>query len=70
MKKNIQFSYQIVGQISDSLTSFTNTGDEIKIKKDEIQIQVQNFDNDSIYLWNIKKFYDKLEMFKDMINTY
>lgn len=69
MKKNIQFSYKIVGQMSDSLMSFNKPGDEVKIKKDEIQIQVENFDNDTVLLWSTKKFYDKLEMFKDTINT-
>jgi hypothetical protein len=69
MKKNIHFSYKIVGQMSDSLISFNKPGDEVKIKKDEIQIQVENFENDTVYLWSTKKFYDKLEMFKDTINT-
>jgi hypothetical protein len=55
--------------MTDSLTSFT-AEDSLRIKKDEIQIQVLNFDNDSVLLWTTKKFLDKLEMMKDMINTY
>lgn len=55
--------------MSESLSSFTSE-DNLKIKKDDIQIQVLNFDNDSVLLWNTKKFLDKLEMMKDMINTY
>jgi hypothetical protein len=55
--------------MADSLKSFNKPGDEVKIKKDEIQIQVENFDNDTVYHWSTKKFYDKLEMFKDTINA-
>lgn len=35
-------------------------------EKEEIQIKVENFDNDTVHLWSIKKFYDKLEMIKDV----
>lgn len=42
----------------------------MKTKKDEIQIQVLNFDNDSVLIWSTKKFFDKLEMMKDVINSY
>lgn len=38
MKKNISFSYQLVGTMSDNITSFSGNDDVLKIKKDEIQI--------------------------------
>lgn len=69
MKKNISFSYQLVGSMSDSIASLTSGDDSLAIKRDEIQIQVLNFETDNVYVWSTKKFYDKLEMMKDMINT-
>lgn len=68
MKKNISFSYQLVTSISDSLALLNEN--DLKTKKDEIQIQVLNFDNDSVLIWSTKKFFDKLEMMKDVINSY
>jgi hypothetical protein len=55
--------------MSYSILQFKKPGDEVKFKKDEIQIQVENFDNDTVHIWSTKKFYDKLEMFKDTIVT-
>lgn len=69
LKKNIRFSYQLVGVIPDSF-SMSSSMDEIKVSKEEVQIKVENFDSDTIHLWSVKKFYDKLEMIKDMINTF
>lgn len=70
MKKETHFSYQLVGTMSDTLSMINQSEDSLKIKKDEIQIKVLNFDTDTVYVWSTKKFYDKLEMMKDMINTY
>lgn len=38
------------------------------MKRDEIQIQVLNFETDNVYIWSTNKFYDKLDMMKDLIN--
>jgi len=54
--------------MTDSLALLNE--DSTKAKKDEIQIQVLNFDNDTVLIWSTKKFYDKLEMMKDVINSY
>ena len=69
MKKNISFSFQVVGTMSDNINSLISGDDSSALKKDEIQIQVLNFETDNVYVWSVKKFYDKLEMMKDMINT-
>ncbi len=67
LKKNISFSYQLVGSMSDSISSLTS-GDNMAMKRDEIQIQVLNFETDNVYIWSVNKFNDKLETMKDMIN--
>ncbi len=38
MKKNISFSYQLVGSMSDSIASLTSGDDSLALKRDEIQI--------------------------------
>lgn len=68
LKKNISFSYQLIGSMSDSIASLTSGDSSMAMKRDEIQIQVLNFETDNVYIWSTNKFYDKLEMMKDMIN--
>lgn len=68
LKKNISFSYQLVGSMSDSIASLTSGDSSMAMKRDEIQIQVLNFETDNVYIWSVNKFYDKLETMKDMIN--
>lgn len=50
--------------------SLVQTQDDYKSKSDDIQIKVENHENDTIFIWSVKKFTDKLETIKDMINTY
>ena len=54
--------------MSDSIASLTSGDSSAAVKRDEIQIQVLNFETDNVYIWSVNKFYDKLETMKDMIN--
>lgn len=50
--------------------SLNQSIDEYRSNKEEVMIKVENFDNKSILVWSVKKFYDKLEMIKDNISTF
>ncbi len=47
-----------------------STSDSTGTSKQEIRIIVQNFDNGTILEWNVKKFYDKLEEIKALMDGY
>jgi len=47
-----------------------SSSDSIGTSKQEIRIIVQNFDNGTILEWNVKKFYDKLEEIKAIMDSY
>jgi len=40
------------------------------IKQETVQIKVENFESNTLHWWSVKKFYDKLDMIKDMIGSY
>ena len=69
LKKNIKFEIQIVGVIPENISNNSFDQFSSSTNNQQVQIKVENFDNDSIYIWDMKKFLDKLEMIKDMINT-
>lgn len=44
--------------------------EDMKNRRNEIQIKVENIDNECCYIWSTEKFNDKLLMMRDVVNTY
>jgi hypothetical protein len=59
----------LFGVIPDSFSN-NKPLDEFKNRRDEIKVKVEDMENEKVYIWSIDKFKDKLDMMKDVVNTY
>lgn len=67
MKKNIVFSYQLIGVIPGGFSLNNQPLEEMKNRKEEIQVKVENHENDTCYVWSAEKFTNKLMMMRDVV---
>lgn len=42
----------------------------LKGRKEKLEIKVEDYQNDQIYVWTTEKFLDKLTMMRDLLATY
>ena len=70
MNKNFKFSYQLVGVVSGNFNFNNEPLEELRNRKEEIQIKVENLDDQNCYIWSTDKFQNNLLTMRDIVNTY
>lgn len=69
MKKRIYFTTQLFGVIPENFSN-NRPLDDLKNRRDEIKVKVEDLENGSVYIWTVDKFKDKLDMMRDVVNTF
>ena len=65
LSQNVTFSFGLTGT-QNVLASFSTSGD----KTYEIEVKVNNLDSDEQYIWDRKKFEDRLISMRDLLSDY
>ena len=68
IKKNVQFSLQLVSVLPEKFKLDSSSSESIQARQ-EIRVKVQNSDNGRIYEWSVKKFNEKLDEIKDKMDS-
>lgn len=69
--REIKFSHQYATENKEqSLFGESSPDTMVKNRKEKIEVRVEDFDNQRIYLWTPAKFRDRFQVMKDMIALY
>jgi hypothetical protein len=44
--------------------------DDLKNRREEIKVKVEDMENEKVFIWSVDKFRDKLDMMRDVVNTF
>lgn len=69
LKKDIHFTYQMVGVIPENIMN-SQPLEDLKNRQDDFQIKVENHENENCYIWSTEKFCNKLLMMRDVISNF
>jgi hypothetical protein len=67
-KRNISLDLKLLRELPDWMGK--KVSEDLKKAKVAIQIQVSNKEEGTHYLWSEDKFVDRVEVIRDLINTY
>ena len=68
LQRDVVFDLKLEKELPDWVGA--KIGEDLKKSKTEMKFQVKNHENGTHYAWSESKFGDRVEVIRDIINTY
>ena len=70
LNQNVTFSFSLISAGTNESHSGEKVDSLLKARKEQIEIRVDDFINDQMYMWSPNKFKERLIVMRDLLSTY